>query len=107
MAKAKFERNKPHLNVGTIGHVDVPRLREGRFVLQVFSAVTKSPEGQNYNKTKGDSDQIGVADQLMAGKLAEDDPDDVGPAGRARRGGVRRRWCAGAAFRHGVRARAR
>ena len=22
MAKGKFERNKPHLNVGTIGHVD-------------------------------------------------------------------------------------
>ena len=22
MAKQKFERNKPHLNVGTIGHVD-------------------------------------------------------------------------------------
>ncbi|MDQ4064179.1 MAG: GTP-binding protein, partial [Actinomycetota bacterium] len=22
MAKGRFERNKPHLNVGTIGHVD-------------------------------------------------------------------------------------
>ncbi len=22
MAKAKFERTKPHVNVGTIGHVD-------------------------------------------------------------------------------------
>ncbi|MBF6617259.1 MAG: elongation factor Tu, partial [Candidimonas sp.] len=22
MAKGKFERNKPHVNVGTIGHVD-------------------------------------------------------------------------------------
>ncbi|MEO6970640.1 MAG: GTP-binding protein, partial [Chthoniobacterales bacterium] len=22
MAKDKFERNKPHVNVGTIGHVD-------------------------------------------------------------------------------------
>ena len=22
MAKAKFERNKPHANIGTIGHVD-------------------------------------------------------------------------------------
>ena len=22
MAKAKFERTKPHLNIGTIGHVD-------------------------------------------------------------------------------------
>ncbi|KKM86907.1 hypothetical protein LCGC14_1274360, partial [marine sediment metagenome] len=22
MSKSKFERNKPHVNVGTIGHVD-------------------------------------------------------------------------------------
>ena len=22
MAKAKFERNKPHINIGTIGHID-------------------------------------------------------------------------------------
>ncbi|NBQ32863.1 MAG: elongation factor Tu, partial [Proteobacteria bacterium] len=22
MAKQKFERNKPHVNVGTVGHVD-------------------------------------------------------------------------------------
>jgi translation elongation factor EF-Tu-like GTPase len=22
MAKAKYERNKPHVNIGTIGHVD-------------------------------------------------------------------------------------
>ncbi|MEO7572907.1 MAG: elongation factor Tu, partial [Acidimicrobiales bacterium] len=22
MAKEKFERNKPHLNVGTMGHID-------------------------------------------------------------------------------------
>ncbi|HSO98373.1 MAG TPA: GTP-binding protein, partial [Solirubrobacteraceae bacterium] len=22
MAKAKFERDKPHVNVGTIGHID-------------------------------------------------------------------------------------
>ena len=22
MAKAKFERNKPHVNIGTIGHTD-------------------------------------------------------------------------------------
>lgn len=45
---------------GTTGHVDVPRLAQGRFALQVFSAVTKSPEGQNYDRTKGDSDQIAL-----------------------------------------------
>lgn len=52
--------NRDVLARGTTGHVDVPRLREGRFALQVFSAVTKSPSGQNYNKTKGDSDQIAL-----------------------------------------------
>ena len=52
--------NRDVLARGRTGHVDVPRLREGRFALQVFSAVTKSPSGQNYNKTKGDSDQIAL-----------------------------------------------
>jgi elongation factor Tu len=33
MSKAKFERNKPHVNVGTIGHVDVP-----------FDEIDKAPE---------------------------------------------------------------
>ena len=27
MAKAKFERNKPHCNIGTIGHVDHGKTR--------------------------------------------------------------------------------
>lgn len=52
--------NRDVLARGTTGHVDVPRLREGRFALQVFSVVTKSPEGQNYNRTKGDTDQIAL-----------------------------------------------
>lgn len=43
---------------GTRGHVDVPRLVEGRFALQVFSTVTKTPEGQNYDKNTGDTDVI-------------------------------------------------
>ena len=43
---------------GTRGHVDVPRLVEGRFALQVFSTVTKSPRGQNYDHNKDDSDSI-------------------------------------------------
>jgi GTPase len=27
MAKAKYERTKPHVNVGTIGHIDTGRRR--------------------------------------------------------------------------------
>jgi membrane dipeptidase len=40
------------------GHVDVPRLIEGHYALQVFSSVTKSPAGQNYDANTADSDTI-------------------------------------------------
>ena len=36
------------LERNTRGHVDFPRLVEGNVAVQVFSAVTKSPAGQNY-----------------------------------------------------------
>ena len=41
-----------------IGHMDLPRLAEGNVALQVFSATTKSPAGQNYESNTADSDQI-------------------------------------------------
>ena len=40
------------------GHVDVPRLIEGNVLIQMFTAVTKSPTGQNYEENKADSDNI-------------------------------------------------
>jgi microsomal dipeptidase-like Zn-dependent dipeptidase len=40
------------------GHMDVPRLQDGNVALQVFSATTKSPKGQNYDENEADSDQI-------------------------------------------------
>ena len=40
------------------GHVDLPRLREGNVALQVFSSVTKSPRGQNYDGNDENSDNI-------------------------------------------------
>jgi microsomal dipeptidase-like Zn-dependent dipeptidase len=40
------------------GHVDLPRLLEGHYALQVFSSVTKSPAGQNYDSNSSDSDTI-------------------------------------------------
>jgi len=40
------------------GHTDLPRLVEGNVGLQVFSAVTKSPWGQNYVNNSADSDRI-------------------------------------------------
>ena len=40
------------------GHVDVPRLQDGNVALQVFSVVTKSPRGLNYDRNTGDIDNI-------------------------------------------------
>lgn len=41
------------------GHVDVPRLLAGNVALQMFTAVTKSPAGQNYDEnTAGAPDNI-------------------------------------------------
>lgn len=40
------------------GHVDIPRLQDGNVALQVFSATTKSPRGQNYDKNDGSTDNI-------------------------------------------------
>ena len=40
------------------GHIDLPRLLEGHYALQVFSSVTKSPKGQNYDANAGDTDTI-------------------------------------------------
>jgi microsomal dipeptidase-like Zn-dependent dipeptidase len=40
------------------GHVDLKRLETGNVALQVFSSVTKTPRGQNYEKNSGDTDNI-------------------------------------------------
>ncbi|HUV85983.1 MAG TPA: GTP-binding protein, partial [bacterium] len=55
MAKAKFERTKPHMNVGTIGHVDhgkttltsaITRVlaQKGMAEYQDFWSIDKAPE---------------------------------------------------------------
>lgn len=40
------------------GHVDLPRLQDGNVALQVFSSVTKSPKGLNYDRNTDESDNI-------------------------------------------------
>ncbi|MBI9075546.1 MAG: dipeptidase [Desulfatibacillum sp.] len=40
------------------GHVDFPRLVEGNVAIQMFTVVTKSPAGQNYEENTGESDNI-------------------------------------------------
>lgn len=41
-----------------VGQVDLPRLAAGNVALQVFSATTKSPAGQNYDRNDAGSDRI-------------------------------------------------
>ena len=40
------------------GHMDLPRLQAGNVALQVFSSVSKTPKGQNYDANGADSDNI-------------------------------------------------
>lgn len=39
------------------GHSDLPRLRQGNVRVQVFSAVIRTPRGQNYDRNAADSDR--------------------------------------------------
>ncbi|MDZ7827413.1 MAG: membrane dipeptidase [Gammaproteobacteria bacterium] len=50
--------NRDLLDEADRGHVDLPRLEQGNVALQVFTAVTKSPSGQNYDENTADSDTI-------------------------------------------------
>lgn len=40
------------------GHMDLHRMEDGNVALQVFSSVSKSPKGQNYDSNTADSDNI-------------------------------------------------
>ena len=42
----------------TRGQVDLPRMRQGNVAIQVFSATTKSPTGQNYESNEAGTDTI-------------------------------------------------
>lgn len=48
----------PLLSRRAYGHVDLPRLIEGRVGLQAFTVVTKTPAGMNIDANTGDSDLI-------------------------------------------------
>ncbi len=40
------------------GQIDLPRMIDGNVALQIFSSVTKTPKGQNYEANGADSDNI-------------------------------------------------
>ena len=59
MAKAKFERNKPHLNIGTMGHID-----HGKTTLT--AAITRVLADRDSNVTATAFDQIDKAPEEKA-----------------------------------------
>jgi elongation factor Tu len=59
MAKAKFERNKPHLNIGTMGHID-----HGKTTLT--AAITRVLSERDANVTATAFDQIDKAPEEKA-----------------------------------------
>ena len=59
MAKEKFERSKPHLNIGTIGHID-----HGKTTLT--AAITKVLHDQNPSNAVMAFDQIDKAPEEKA-----------------------------------------
>ncbi|MBW2442908.1 MAG: membrane dipeptidase, partial [Deltaproteobacteria bacterium] len=50
--------NRNLLKRADCGHMDIPRLAEGNIAIQMFTVVTKSPKGQNYESNSADSDRI-------------------------------------------------
>jgi membrane dipeptidase len=54
------------LDGGGQGHVDLKRMQAGNVALQVFSSVTKTPKGQNYDANGADTDNITM---LVVGQL--------------------------------------
>ena len=57
MAKQKFERTKPHVNIGTIGHVDHGKTTltaaitkylalQGKAEFEDYSSIDKAPRGE-------------------------------------------------------------
>ncbi len=63
MAKAKFERNKPHCNVGTIGHVD-----HGKTTLT--AALTKVSTDRGWSTSFTSYDDVAKASAARAAATA-------------------------------------
>ncbi|MEO0329093.1 MAG: membrane dipeptidase [Pseudomonadota bacterium] len=47
--------NRDLLERSDLGHTDIPRLQAGNVGIQVYTAVTKSPSGQNYEENSADA----------------------------------------------------
>ncbi len=52
--------NRNLLKRAANGHVDIPRMQEANAAFQVFSIVSKTPRGINYDSNTGETDQIAL-----------------------------------------------
>ncbi len=52
--------NRDLLKRADHGHVDIPRMQEANEAFQVFSIVSKTPRGINYDRNTGETDQIAL-----------------------------------------------
>ena len=50
MAKAKYERTKPHVNIGTIGHVDHGKTSLTAAITKVLSLADPTIQLKDYNQ---------------------------------------------------------
>ena len=85
MAKAKFDRTKPHCNVGTIGHVD-----HGKTTLT--AALTKVSADRGWTTTAVSYDQVAKASESQGRRDPDEDLDDcdVATSSIRRRSGTTR-----------------
>ena len=97
MAKAKFERTKPHCNIGTIGHVDHGKTTLTAAITKTLAArvpgntaenfedIDKAPEERERGITISTAhvEYQGTAEDQDPGSEAESDSDpDSGDSGR-------------------------
>ena len=110
MAKAKFERTKPHVNVGTIGHVDhgkttltaaitAIQAEKGLAQFMAFDQIDKAPEERERGITiatahvEYETDEAALRARGLPGarRLREEHDHGRGADGRGDPGGVARR----------------
>ena len=88
MAKEKFDRSKPHVNVGTIGHID-----HGKTTLT--AALTKVAADKGWAKFVP-YDEVAKASESQGRRDDDEDPDDCDERtwSMRRRTGTTRTWTA-------------
>ena len=66
MAKAKFERTKPHCNIGTIGHVDHGKTTLTAAITKVLAARVAGNEATDFeNIDKAPEERESVVSQFL------------------------------------------